>query len=73
MPAPANQPIQFDPALAIQLACPACHGDLRLEAAHLVCASCARRYPIVDGIPVLIADRAEVTHSRDSLTQIPEQ
>ncbi len=41
-----------------KLACPACLGTLRLEVSALTCASCHRVYPIVDGIPVLIADRA---------------
>jgi len=41
-----------------QLACPACLGDLRLDGERLVCAGCGRGYPIVDGIPVLIAERA---------------
>jgi uncharacterized protein len=38
------------------LACPACQGDLRLESERVVCERCGRRYPIVDGIPVLIAE-----------------
>jgi uncharacterized protein YbaR (Trm112 family) len=45
-------------AISTQLACPVCHGDLRLEAERLVCGGCGRGYPIVDGIPVLIAGRA---------------
>ncbi len=49
----------FDPAVLSQLACPACHGALRLEAAGLVCAACGRAYPVVDGIPALIAGREE--------------
>ena len=40
------------------LACPACHGELRLAGAGIVCAGCARVYPLIDGIPVLIAERA---------------
>jgi uncharacterized protein YbaR (Trm112 family) len=51
---------QFDERVASQLACPACAGDLRLEAAHLRCAACGRAYPIIDGIPVLITERAEL-------------
>ena len=39
-----------------QLACPACLGDLRQEPEQLVCAACGREYPVVDGIPVLIAE-----------------
>ena len=53
-------PLQFDPlSIVSQLACPACHGGLRAETSHLTCAACGRAYPIMDGIPVLIADRAE--------------
>jgi uncharacterized protein YbaR (Trm112 family) len=59
MPADSNQPFAFDPTVLDRLACPACLGDLRLEEARLVCASCCRAYPIVDGIPVLIAGREE--------------
>jgi uncharacterized protein YbaR (Trm112 family) len=75
MPAKHIPPLQFDVSVISQLACPACHGDLRLEAqnldasspvamshdnpSRLVCAACDRAYPIMDGIPVLIVDRAE--------------
>jgi uncharacterized protein YbaR (Trm112 family) len=38
--------------------CPACHKTLHLESDNVRCAGCGRRYPIVDGIPVLLADRA---------------
>jgi hypothetical protein len=49
----------FDLSVVDQLACPACLGALRLEDAQLLCADCGRVYPVLDGIPVLIADRAE--------------
>jgi uncharacterized protein YbaR (Trm112 family) len=49
----------FDVKAVTGIACPACHGDLRVDSAWLECAGCGRRYPIVDGIPVLIAERAE--------------
>lgn len=42
-----------------ELACPVCYGDLRPNGSQLVCSGCDRAYPIVDGIPVLIPDRAE--------------
>jgi hypothetical protein len=48
----------FDPSGIDRLACPACLGNLRLEEASLACAVCGRAYPIIDGIPVLIADQA---------------
>jgi hypothetical protein len=43
-----------------RLACPVCRQPLTLDAAAGVvcCSACDRRYPLVDGIPVLLADRA---------------
>lgn len=45
------------------LACPACEKrpPVKLDASKqkLVCASCGRKYPIVDGIPVLLVEEAE--------------
>ena len=61
MTSEAAAQIPFDESIVGQLACPACHGDLRIENARLVCAACGRGYPVIDGIPVLIADRAEAT------------
>jgi uncharacterized protein YbaR (Trm112 family) len=46
------------------LVCPVCFGELRFPEASVVCAGCGRSYPIVDGIPVLIADRATTRSSR---------
>ncbi|GAA4540296.1 hypothetical protein GCM10023175_12730 [Pseudonocardia xishanensis] len=57
MPAPL-----LDPRLLEILACPAeDHAPLRETADGLVCSSCGRRYPIVDGIPVLLVSEAEPT------------
>jgi uncharacterized protein YbaR (Trm112 family) len=58
MPADSSYPFPLNPAMLGQLACPACLGGLHLEEDRLVCAGCGRGYPIVDGIPVLIAERA---------------
>ena len=42
------------------LACPVCHAPLLQPTdAVVVCSGCARRYPVRDGIPVLIAGEAE--------------
>ena len=47
-----------DELLAI-LACPSRdHAPLRLEGSELVCTSCLSRFPVTDGIPVLLADEA---------------
>jgi hypothetical protein len=58
MPADANLNLSFDASILGQLACPACFAELQLEVDRLVCSGCGRSYPIVNGIPVLIADRA---------------
>jgi hypothetical protein len=59
MPAESNpSSFVFDKSVAGLLACPACLGSLRAETSRLVCTACGRAYPVVDGIPVLIAERA---------------
>jgi uncharacterized protein YbaR (Trm112 family) len=47
--------------LAEILVCPACHSDLEQdeEASRLVCTGCGLRYPVEDGIPVMLIDEAE--------------
>ncbi len=44
------------------LACPACKGEVRLDEAseRIICEACGRRYPIRDGIPVMLIDEAEL-------------
>jgi len=61
---PTHSPA-IDTGVLAQLACPACHGDLHAEGSCLVCSACGRRYPIVDGIPALIVERAETTAVRE--------
>jgi hypothetical protein len=58
MPADNSRPLKFDASVLDQLACPVCLGGLALVADRLMCAGCGRGYAIVDGIPVLIAERA---------------
>jgi hypothetical protein len=55
----SNASAGLDSSVVARLACPACHGDLRLEDLHLICTACSRRYPIVDGIPALTVERAQ--------------
>jgi uncharacterized protein YbaR (Trm112 family) len=40
------------------LVCPVCHQHLQLDIRAICCLGCGRRYPIIDGIPVLLEDRA---------------
>ena len=56
----------MDSAVVRQLACPVCHGDLRFHKPRLICIECRREYPVIDEIPVLIADRAELPVSARS-------
>jgi uncharacterized protein YbaR (Trm112 family) len=41
------------------LACPVCKTSVRRENDRLICGTCGRRYPIHDGIPVMLVDEAE--------------
>lgn len=43
------------------LACPACKQDVRLEGDRIVCthSACGLRFPIRDGIPIMLIDEAE--------------
>jgi hypothetical protein len=59
MPADSSQSFAFDLTVVNQLACPACLGGLSSVENRLVCSGCGLAYPIVDGIPMLIAGRAE--------------
>jgi uncharacterized protein YbaR (Trm112 family) len=51
---------EFDARILEQLACPVCFGVLHLAKLGdgIVCEGCGRGYPVVDGIAVLIAERA---------------
>ena len=49
----------IDPKLLEILACPACKTEVKLEGDRLVCVRCRRRYPIRDGIPVMLIEEAE--------------
>ncbi|RQW88308.1 MAG: Trm112 family protein [Geobacter sp.] len=41
------------------LACPKCKGSLQSAGESLVCEACRLRYPIRQGIPVLLVEEAE--------------
>lgn len=51
----------IDENLARILVCPVDHGDLTEDEAssRLVCTQCGRRYPVRDGIPIMLIDQAE--------------
>ena len=41
------------------LACPQCKEAIRLEDEVLICDQCRLKFPIRDGIPVMLIDEAE--------------
>ena len=49
----------IDKELLQILACPACQGDVELKDEKIVCGACGRKYPIKDGIPIMLVDQAE--------------
>ena len=49
----------IDPQLLELLACPACKTAVREEGDRLVCVQCGRRYPVRDGIPVMLVEEAD--------------
>ena len=56
----------IDPLLMSILVCPADGGDLTEDEAalRLVCTRCRRRYPVRDGIPVMMVEEAELDDDR---------
>lgn len=48
----------LDPRLLKIICCPDCRGDLEQRESDLKCKACGLAYPIEDGIPVLLVDRA---------------
>jgi uncharacterized protein YbaR (Trm112 family) len=51
----------IDKQLLDVLACPKCKANVKLEGEKLICQNpqCGLRYPIRDGIPVMLIDEAE--------------
>lgn len=48
-----------DPELLAILACPVDHAPVVDEETRLVCTACGRRYPVREGIPVMLVEEAE--------------
>jgi len=51
----------IDKELLAILACPACRADVRLDGEKIICQNpnCGLRYPVKDGIPIMLRDEAE--------------
>lgn len=52
---------KFDEKLLKIMACPLCKTDLKYDKKNqkLICIKCKRKYPIRDGIPVMLIEEAE--------------
>ncbi|MCK4827281.1 Trm112 family protein [bacterium] len=48
----------IDKELLEILACPVCKTGVKLESEKIVCTKCGRKYPIRDGIPVMLESEA---------------
>ncbi|MBW4026363.1 Trm112 family protein [Acidipila rosea] len=46
------------------LGCPNCHGALEEHPHGLICRRCGVRFPVIDGIPVLIPGSAKAVDER---------
>ncbi len=49
----------IDKELLDILACPDCKADVFLKENKIICANCEKKYPIKDGIPIMLIDQAE--------------
>lgn len=48
-----------DADLLAILACPACKSDVCEDNGKIVCKTCGLKYPIKDGVPIMLVDEAE--------------
>lgn len=55
-----GSPQELDKEFLSLLACPVCKTSVRREGDRLICGTCGRRYPIRDGIPVMLVEEAEM-------------
>ncbi len=60
-----NEVVMVDTKLIEILACPACRGDVEYDTRNekIICVDCGRKYPVRDGIPVMLVDEAETPSS----------
>lgn len=49
----------IDKKLLEILACPACKSDVQLCENKIICKKCGKKYPVKDGIPVMLIEEAE--------------
>ena len=62
---------EVPPDLLELLVCPMAHAELRLEEGHLVCTRCGPRFPISDGIPIMLIEEAKLPAGVARLEDLP--
>lgn len=51
----------IDKELLDIMACPECKAEVELKEEKIVCTGCGRKYPIKDGIPIMLVEEAELS------------
>ena len=59
----------ISPELLEILACPADKQPVELQDSFLVCRTCGRRYPIEDGIPIMLIEEGDKHRDESLITQ----
>lgn len=49
----------IDKKLLEILACPDCKGEVELKENKIICTKCGLKFPIRDGIPIMLMEEAE--------------
>lgn len=49
----------IDQELLAILACPVCRAQVQEKEDKIICQGCGRRYPVREGIPVMLIEEAE--------------
>ena len=69
MAQPAGTPRTIPPELLELLACRADKQPVTLEVDFLVCHTCGRKYPIEDGIPIMLIEEGDKHRDESLVTQ----
>lgn len=49
----------IDKELLNVLVCPLCKADVELKEGKIACKKCGKKYPVGDGIPIMLIDEAQ--------------
>src|SRR5207249_4675593 len=71
---PVTSAVRLSAAVMSSLRCPGCRSALALAEGELVCTveSCGARYPVVEGVPVLIDERRSIFRAADIAVELTD-